>query len=214
MLAPALHVSYLLDSCRVWRVPKAPAEQRAATPSTIPTLLLSGSFDGVTPTLGADSGADAAELDARRLWRDRPLRDGGVALRARGVRVVPRDTERAEHGVRRGGQATDVHSGAARAAIRTWIPAPLPQRSKPYPLRSFLSDFLLDALLKRYLDPARASLGDEYEAVRAQGRALASDDAVELVLGDDPQVAMAQTTPDSGLPPLAGVERNTSDRVS
>ena len=50
VLKPALHVTYLPDDCRVWTVPKAPAEQRAATPSTIPTLLLSGSFDGVTPT--------------------------------------------------------------------------------------------------------------------------------------------------------------------
>ena len=57
VLAPALHVSYLPDSCRVWRVPKAPAEQRAATPSTIPTLLLSGSFDGVTPTSWAQIAA-------------------------------------------------------------------------------------------------------------------------------------------------------------
>ncbi len=42
-----------------------------------------------------------------------------------------------------------------------------------------------DALLERYLAPARASLGDEYEAVRAEGRALAFDDAVELALRDD-----------------------------
>lgn len=50
VLKPALHVTYLPDDCRVWTVPKAPAEQRAATPSTIPTLLLAGSFDAVTPT--------------------------------------------------------------------------------------------------------------------------------------------------------------------
>ena len=50
VLKPALHVTYLPDDCRVWKVPKAPAEQRAATPSTIPSLILSGSFDGVTPT--------------------------------------------------------------------------------------------------------------------------------------------------------------------
>jgi pimeloyl-ACP methyl ester carboxylesterase len=50
VLAPALHVTYLPQSCRVWPVPKAPAEQRAPTPSTIPTLLLSGSFDAITPT--------------------------------------------------------------------------------------------------------------------------------------------------------------------
>jgi predicted ATPase len=42
-----------------------------------------------------------------------------------------------------------------------------------------------DALLERYLAPARASLGNEYDAVRAEGRALAFDDAVELALGDD-----------------------------
>ena len=42
-----------------------------------------------------------------------------------------------------------------------------------------------DALLERYLGPARASLGDEYEAVQAEGRALTFDDAVELALRDD-----------------------------
>jgi predicted ATPase/class 3 adenylate cyclase len=42
-----------------------------------------------------------------------------------------------------------------------------------------------DALLERYLAPARESLGDEYEAVRAEGRALAFDDAVQLALRDE-----------------------------
>ena len=46
-----------------------------------------------------------------------------------------------------------------------------------------------DALLERYLAPARESLGDEYEAVRAEGRALAFDDAIQLALSADPQVA-------------------------
>jgi pimeloyl-ACP methyl ester carboxylesterase len=50
VLAPALHVTWLPQSCRAWPVPKAPAEQRAPTTSTIPTLLLSGSFDAITPT--------------------------------------------------------------------------------------------------------------------------------------------------------------------
>jgi tetratricopeptide (TPR) repeat protein len=40
-----------------------------------------------------------------------------------------------------------------------------------------------DALLERYLAPARASLGDEYDAARAEGSALAFDDAVALALG-------------------------------
>jgi predicted ATPase/class 3 adenylate cyclase len=41
-----------------------------------------------------------------------------------------------------------------------------------------------DALLARYLGPARKLLGDEYDAVSAEGRALAFDDAVELALDD------------------------------
>ena len=49
VLAPAVHFTYVFDDCRAWTVPKAPAAQRAATTSTIPTLLLSGSFDAVTP---------------------------------------------------------------------------------------------------------------------------------------------------------------------
>jgi len=50
VLAPALHVTYLPQECTVWKVPKAPAEQRAATPSKIPALMLSGVFDSVLPT--------------------------------------------------------------------------------------------------------------------------------------------------------------------
>jgi pimeloyl-ACP methyl ester carboxylesterase len=49
VLAPALHLTYLPQECRVWNVPAAPAAQRAATPSTIPTLMLAGTFDSVTP---------------------------------------------------------------------------------------------------------------------------------------------------------------------
>ena len=41
-----------------------------------------------------------------------------------------------------------------------------------------------DELLERYLAPASASLGDERDALRAEGRSLAFDDAVELVLRD------------------------------
>jgi predicted ATPase/class 3 adenylate cyclase len=49
-----------------------------------------------------------------------------------------------------------------------------------------------DALLERYLGPARESLGGEYDAVRAEGRALAFDSAVELALRDDARVATPQ----------------------
>jgi predicted ATPase len=44
-----------------------------------------------------------------------------------------------------------------------------------------------DALLERYLAPARSVLGEEYEAVRTQGRKLVFEDAVELALGTDAQ---------------------------
>jgi predicted ATPase/class 3 adenylate cyclase len=53
-----------------------------------------------------------------------------------------------------------------------------------------------DALLERYLTPARESLGDEYDAVRAEGRALAFDDAVQLALSGDLRVA----TPAESMP--------------
>jgi predicted ATPase/DNA-binding SARP family transcriptional activator/pimeloyl-ACP methyl ester carboxylesterase len=42
-----------------------------------------------------------------------------------------------------------------------------------------------DALLERYLAPARAALGDEYDAARAEGRALTFDAAVALALNDN-----------------------------
>jgi hypothetical protein len=46
-----------------------------------------------------------------------------------------------------------------------------------------------DALPERYLAPASASLGDEYSAIRAEGRALPFDDAVEPALRDDTELA-------------------------
>ena len=71
VLAPALHVTYLADECGVWKVPKAPAEQRAATPSRIPTLLLSGSFDAILP-------ADWARIAARTLPHSTVLEFAGI----------------------------------------------------------------------------------------------------------------------------------------
>jgi pimeloyl-ACP methyl ester carboxylesterase len=49
VLAQAPQLPFAFKDCRVWDVPKAPAAQRAVTRSTIPTLLLSGTFDAVTP---------------------------------------------------------------------------------------------------------------------------------------------------------------------
>ena len=49
VLAPAVHFTYIYDDCRGWKVNKGPAAQRSATRSNIPTLILSGSFDAITP---------------------------------------------------------------------------------------------------------------------------------------------------------------------
>jgi hypothetical protein len=40
---------FAFNDCRIWDAPKAPAAQRAVTQSSTPTLLLSGTFDAVTP---------------------------------------------------------------------------------------------------------------------------------------------------------------------
>jgi pimeloyl-ACP methyl ester carboxylesterase len=49
VLAQAPQVPFAFKDCQIWDVPKAPAAQRAVTRSNIPTLLLSGTFDAVTP---------------------------------------------------------------------------------------------------------------------------------------------------------------------
>jgi pimeloyl-ACP methyl ester carboxylesterase len=71
VLRPALHITYTPQVCAVWKVPKAPAEQREATPSTIPTLLLAGSFDAVTPT-------SWARIAARTLTNSTLLEFAGI----------------------------------------------------------------------------------------------------------------------------------------
>jgi pimeloyl-ACP methyl ester carboxylesterase len=49
VLAQPPQLPFMTEDCRVWKVPKAPAAQRAVTHSTIPTLILTGSLDSVTP---------------------------------------------------------------------------------------------------------------------------------------------------------------------
>lgn len=48
VLEQAPQVPFTFRDCRTWEVPKAPATQRAVTKSTIPTLLVSGTFDAIT----------------------------------------------------------------------------------------------------------------------------------------------------------------------
>ena len=113
VLALALHVTYLPEECRVWNVPTAPAEQWAATPSTIPIPDALGQLRRhLAGELGAASGADADQLHGPSVRRGRPRRDVRIALRATGVRVVSRHTERTGHGLRRETQAADVRTGA------------------------------------------------------------------------------------------------------
>jgi pimeloyl-ACP methyl ester carboxylesterase len=49
--------TFVTNDCRIWRVPKAPARVREAVHSTIATLILSGSFDGVTALPWAKAAA-------------------------------------------------------------------------------------------------------------------------------------------------------------
>jgi pimeloyl-ACP methyl ester carboxylesterase len=49
VLAQAPQFPFGFKVCPIWDVPKAPAAQRAVTQSNIPTLLLSGTFDAITP---------------------------------------------------------------------------------------------------------------------------------------------------------------------
>lgn len=53
VLRPAPQLAFLAEDCAVWKVPKAPGEQRSNKPSEIPTLVVSGTFDARTaPSLG------------------------------------------------------------------------------------------------------------------------------------------------------------------
>ena len=57
VLAHAPQFPFMIDICRAWQVPKAPAAQREATRSAIPTLLIAGSFDAVTSSQSAAAAA-------------------------------------------------------------------------------------------------------------------------------------------------------------
>ena len=71
VLAQAPQIPFTFNECRVWDVPKAPAAQREVTRSKIPTLLLSGTFDAVTPP-------SQARIAARTLRDSTVVAIGGV----------------------------------------------------------------------------------------------------------------------------------------
>jgi pimeloyl-ACP methyl ester carboxylesterase len=60
VLAEPPQLPFLDEDCRVWNVPKAPESVRAVTESAIPTLVVSGGFDGKT-------GAQWGDYVARKL---------------------------------------------------------------------------------------------------------------------------------------------------
>lgn len=57
VLSQAPQLPFMTGDCRIWKVPKAPAAQRAATHSTIPTLLLAGTYDARTAPSLAEHAA-------------------------------------------------------------------------------------------------------------------------------------------------------------
>ena len=58
VLAQPPQFTYMFDDCRVWGVPAASASVREPAVSDIPTLILSGSFDSVTPLAWAYAAAE------------------------------------------------------------------------------------------------------------------------------------------------------------
>jgi pimeloyl-ACP methyl ester carboxylesterase len=58
VLAQPPQLAYMFDDCRVWDVPAAPASVREPAVSEVPTLILSGSFDSVTPLAWAYAAAE------------------------------------------------------------------------------------------------------------------------------------------------------------
>jgi pimeloyl-ACP methyl ester carboxylesterase len=57
VLSQAPQLPFMTGDCRIWKVPKAPAAQRAATRINIPTLLLAGTYDARTPPSLAEHAA-------------------------------------------------------------------------------------------------------------------------------------------------------------
>ncbi|WP_231987799.1 alpha/beta fold hydrolase [Mycobacterium sp. 852002-51152_SCH6134967] len=70
--AQAPQLPFLRDACAAWDVPKAPDEIRAVTESAIPTLVLSGSYDGQT-------GPQWGEYVAQHLSQSHVVTVPGVA---------------------------------------------------------------------------------------------------------------------------------------
>src|SRR6202030_4392192 len=65
--------AYANEDCRdVWKVPAAPAAMRQPVSSSIPTLLISGSFDTLTSLAGAKAAAANLSKATIIMCRQRP----------------------------------------------------------------------------------------------------------------------------------------------
>ena len=95
--------AYSNEDCRdVWKVPAAPKAMRQPVASSIPTLLISGSFDTLTSLAGAKAAAanlsNATIISIPGVGHVRLPR---VSLRPSGNRLVPRRSARPRHILRR-----------------------------------------------------------------------------------------------------------------
>jgi pimeloyl-ACP methyl ester carboxylesterase len=68
-------LGYMLDECAVWRVPAAGVEENQPAASDIPTLVLAGRFDPITPP---PYGRAAAESLSRATYLEFPWASHGV----------------------------------------------------------------------------------------------------------------------------------------
>ena len=59
VLAQPPQFTYMTEDCKVWNVPPAPSAQRDATSSTIPTLVLQGTYDSITAVRWGQLAAQA-----------------------------------------------------------------------------------------------------------------------------------------------------------
>ena len=95
--------AYFNEDCRdVWKVPAAPEAMRQPVASSLPTLLISGSFDTLTSLAGAK--AAAAKLSHATIISIPGVGHAvspAVALRPGGHRIVPRRSRRPRHILRR-----------------------------------------------------------------------------------------------------------------
>ena len=95
--------AYFNEDCRdVWKVPAAPKAMHQPVASSIPTLLISGSFDTLTSLAGAKA---AATTPVQRNHHQHPGHRAfclpRVTLRPGGDRIVPRRSRRPRHILRR-----------------------------------------------------------------------------------------------------------------